>query len=444
VARPLTVSMLPSLLAAILPSLLTMLPSLASAETRPAYGGSAQAALASGLTAIDPLSGEPGDLEAALLVYDGLFRVEGGKPRPHLALSLENAELHARVTLRSDVKLHDGTPLRAAEVAASVSRALKSPAGWMLAPITGVRAAGDDVVELQLARPAPDLPLLLSTTAALIVPAQKNGSGPFVPDKQDHDGVVLHAFAEHFAGRPYLDKLNLRSYGSATEEAGAYEIGALQASRHGVSAGGAPRHPATVTDGATGITVFLAIGAGVPLAHELYTALSAGLDRERLRRLAGAPSVSVHPPNLPRVSLPPPRPRLGLLVDQSRFEHRALADRLLAELARIGVDGSIELVDAATYHARREGGQYELLLGDALPPVADAGLAELAVLAAVDPAAARALLAKAPAATGQTPGERNVPLVRRGARLSHASELRGVTVDSAGRVGWADAHWKAR
>jgi MarR-like DNA-binding transcriptional regulator SgrR of sgrS sRNA len=419
-------------------TLAAMLAARAGAEIRPAYGGGAQAALASAPTTLDPLSGEPGDLEAAALVYDTLFRVEGGKVRPHLALTLENVEQHARIVLRPDIKLHDGTVLKAADVAASLTRAMKSPAGWMLAPIASVRAASDDVVELQLHRPAPDLPLLLSTTAALIVPAhaREAGSGPFLVDKQDHESVALRAFAEHFAGRPYLDKLQLRSFASATEEAGAYEIGALQASRHFL--GGTSRH----TDGATGITVFLAVGGGVPMAAELQKALAAGLDRERLRRLAGAPSVMVSAPNLPRVNLPPPRPRLGLLVDQSRFEHRALADRLLAELARIGVDGSIELVDADTYHQRRERGQYQLLLGDALPPAADAALTDLALVAAVDPAAARAALLRAPAAPHAA--ERVIPLVRRGARITHSADLRGLAVDGAGRVAWPDAHWKGR
>jgi len=221
-------------------------------------------------------------------------------------------------------------------------------------------------------------------------------------------------------------------------------VGSLQVSRHGTSAGGAPRHPAEVSDGATGITVFVAIHPAVPMAAELQAALAAGLDRERLRKLAGAPSVAVSAPNLPRVALPAPRPRLGLLVDKSRFEHRALADRLLAELARIGVDGAIELEDAATYQKKIATGHYQLLLGEALPPAPDAGLAELALLAAVDPAAARAQLLKSAAAPGQTPLAHIVPLVRRGARVSHSADLRGVTVDAAGRVGWADVHWKGR
>ena len=200
----------------------------------------------------EPLSGEPGDAEVAALVFDTLFRVDAGKPRPHLLVSFDNSDTHARLVLRTDIKFHDGTPLRAADVAASLNHALKFPAGWMLAPITAARAVGDDVVELTLSRPAPDLPWLLATPAAAVLPGgtprpRPVGSGPFAVDKTERGGVTLRAWEGYFGGRPYLDHLQLRSFASRTEEAGAYEIGALQASRHGTSAfeSGAPRHAAS-------------------------------------------------------------------------------------------------------------------------------------------------------------------------------------------------------
>jgi MarR-like DNA-binding transcriptional regulator SgrR of sgrS sRNA len=402
----------------------------ARAETRPAYGGALQAALSSAPIALDPQSGEPGDLEAASLVFDPIYRLEGGKPRPHLATLEGN-----RLVVRTDVKFHDGTPLRAGDVANALSRAMR---GWTVAPISAVRAISDDTVELTLARPAPDLPLLLTT---VLVAKGKIGTGPFSVEKIDAESVALKAFGEHFAGRPYLDQLLLHSFPSRSDEAGAYETGALQVSRHGTSNFG--RHVADNTDGPTSIVIFLAIGPSVPpaLAGPLQAALAAGLDRERLRRIVGAPAQLVPAPALTRTSLPPPRPHLSLLVDNSRFEHRALADRLLAELSRIGVDASIELVDAGTYHARREGNHYELLLGDALAPAPE--LTELALLGAVDPALARTLLARAPAVPSLKL-ERILPLVRRGARLSHPADLRGLTVDGCGRGSFADVHWKGR
>jgi peptide/nickel transport system substrate-binding protein len=433
--------------------LLLALTSSAIAETRALYGGTVRASLASSPVALDPLSGEPGDAEVAALIYDTLFRMEGGKPRPHLALALDDGggSNHVRITLRGDVKFHDGSTLGAADVVASLERALKSPGGWMLGPIAAARATAPNVIELELSRPAPDLPLLLSTPAAAVLPGgaprpKPSGSGPFAVEKLEHGMVALRAFADCFAGRAYLDSLQLRSFASRLDEAGAYETGALQASRHGSSAfeGGAPRPATVVSDGTPGITVYLAVGPEVPreLAAPLYAALSSGLDRERLRRIVGTPSAAIPAASGARASLPPGnRPRLSLVIDESRLEHRALADRLLAELSRLGVDVAIELVESPVHHWRRENGRYQLLLGDALPPAPDAGLSELSLLAAIDPQAARALLAKAPAAPGTIKLDgRLVPLVRRGARISHAASLRGVTVDGGGRVGWADVH----
>jgi MarR-like DNA-binding transcriptional regulator SgrR of sgrS sRNA len=433
--------------------ILLLLAGAAHAESRALYGGAVRVSLAAAPVSLDPLSGEPGDAELAALIYDTLFRMEGPKPRPHLALALDDGggSLHARITLRGDVKLQDGSTLTAADVVASLERAIKAPGGWMLGPVTAARVVAPNVVELELSRPAPDLPLLLSTPAASVLPGgaprpKPVGSGPFAVEKTEHGAVTLRAFADCFAGRAYLDSLTLRAFASRLDEAGAYETGSLSASRHGSTAfeGGTPRPATVVSDGTPGITVYLAIGPEVPreLMGPLSLALSAGLDRERLRRVVGAPSAAVPASSGPRPSMPAgARPRLSLLVDESRPPHRALADRLLAELSRLGVDASIELVEAPVHHWRRENGRYQLLIGDALPPAPDAGLAELALLAAIDPQAARAQLAKAPAAPGTVKLDgRLVPLVRRGARISHTALLRGVTVDGGGKVSWADVY----
>jgi hypothetical protein len=78
------------------------------------------------------------------------------------------------------------------------------------------------------------------------------------------------------------------------------------------------------------------------------------------------------------------------------------------------------------------------------PPAPTAGLAELALLAAVDPKAARAALERGPARGGLLGGvgeARVLPLFHRAARLHHAAALRGVRVDFAGRASYADA-WR--
>jgi ABC-type transport system substrate-binding protein len=192
--------------------------------------------------------------------------------------------------------------------------------------------------------------------------------------------------------------------------------------------------------------------------------LALAINRERLRRLTVREPATVAagavPPALGGASARPPydpararaeverrwpgtRPRLGLLVDASRLDDRDVAERILADLARAGVDVTIDAVDAAPYQARLDAGRYDLVLGAAAAPAPDGALAALALVAAVDPAAARAAHARVVGASVDIEGTRVVPLFHRSARLQIAPELRDLRVDGAGRAGWADAHWLA-
>ena len=443
-------------------ALLVLVAATAQAETRAQYGGAVQAALASAPTTFDPLHGGPGDAEVAALVFDTPF-VTGsdGKPRPSLALALDNPDgaLRARLTVRPDVRFSDGTPLGARDVAASLARALRDPAGWMLAPVKAVRAVGDAVVELELWRPAPELALLLSTPAAAVTPAgappgkRPIGSGPFVVDGGDAAGVRLSANPGCFAGRAYLQSLALRAFGARSDEADSYEVGSIQAARHAtvaLDAGGARRAAVTV-EGPQSITGFVAVGR-IADAEVVRRALALAINRERLRRLTvrepAAAVKALYDPGRAKSEVERrwhgTRPKLSLLVDASRFDDRDVAERILSDLARAGIDVAIDAVDAATYQARVDAGRYELVVGAAAPPAPDATLAALALVATVDPAAARAALQRAPGAAVDLEQTRVVPLFVRAARLHVAPELRDLAVDGAGRAGWADAHWLSR
>jgi peptide/nickel transport system substrate-binding protein len=444
----------------------------AHGETRAAYGGAAQAALPSALATFDPLRGGLGDLEVAALIFDAPYALDAaGRPRKQLALALDNPSgaLRARLTVRGDLRFSDGTPLTAHDVAASLMRALREPGGWMLGPLKAARALGDDQVELELSRETPELPLLLATRAAAITPGgaapgkRPVGSGPFVVEALDAQAVRLGPNPSCFAGRAYLQSLTLRSFGARSEETGSFAVGALQALRHAPPA--FPRRAAVERDGAQTITGVIAVGRG-PDAERLRRVLSLALNRERLRRAVGESAVvaadGVPPALRPQASAPlkpaydPARaraevtqrwpgapPHLGLLIDASRFDDRDLAERILADLGRVGIEIAIESVDAAQYQARLESGRYDLALGAVAPPAPDAGLASLAALALVDPAAARAALASAPAPVSLE-GTRVVPLFHRTARLWHVAELHGLELDGAGRASWADAWWSGR
>lgn len=422
----------------------------AQAAGRASYGGAAQAALPGPLVAIDPLSPAPADAEVAAVVFDPLFRLgPDGRVHPHVALASEPVEpSRARVRIRTDIRLHDGALLKAADVVASLRRALADPGGWTLGPIRAARAVADDTIELDLARPAPDLPQLLATPAASVIAggalgARPVGSGPFAVESTALGGVSLVAHAAAFAGRPYLDALKLGPFGSRVEETQRFEAGALQVARE-LGPPASRRLGAAVAGPAT-LTTFVAIGrrADEPTAAALRAAIVAGVDRERLRRLA-RDTARVLPGARPDLAaaraaverLPAGR-RITLLADAQRDGDRPLAERLLADLSRIGLDVAIEAVDRATYHRRLRAGDFALALGTASPPVPLPGWAELALLAAVDPPAARAALARAPAG-GPVELSRVVPLLERAPRAWPQPGVRGVALDGAGRVGWAD------
>ncbi len=90
------------------------------------------------------------------------------------------------------------------------------------------------------------------------------GSGPFRLGTYDRrrGRIVLRADAAHFAGRPYLDRLELRWFEGRDAEAMAYEVGDLAASFRGAVAfvGHRPKFPTDETAGPATILVYLGFG----------------------------------------------------------------------------------------------------------------------------------------------------------------------------------------
>jgi|GEM_PF-3336906 len=437
-----------------------LLSASAHAEVRALYGGAAAGALSGQPIAFDPLSSRAADLEVAALIFDRLFHVDSlGVPRPVLVQSLDETQpLRPRLQLRPDLHFHDGRPLGAADVVASLRRGLADPGGWMLGPIVAVRTVGDLGVELELSRRAPDLTLLLSTTAASITPAGQPpntrlvGSGPFVLAQRGSDGGLrLQPWIDAPLGRPYLDVLTLRAYASPALEAQSFDAGSTQVTHALPSSFGPGRHnPSTAVDGPQTLLGLLCLGPTV--SAEVAAALAVGIDKERLRRQLREPSraaTSLAAPVLtgqPARPVPPPSARpippghLTILVDRSRVDERAVADRLLYELDRLGMEASIDAADPAMVEARRRRGDFQLLLTTVAPPVPDAGLQELAALAVIDPAAARKTLARAVATVGVS-SPRLIPLYHRSGRVQISAELRGMVVDATGRALFEDLFW---
>ncbi len=152
-------------------------------------------------------------------IFSGLTRVnlQSGAPEPDLAhfWSQQN-ELQWTFHLRPAVRFHDGKELTSGDVVTSLSRSAALPLFSHLRQIT---ATGTLTVQLTLSHPDPQLPLLLSDTAALILPsdyasrddfaAKPVGCGPYFVDENDQWHLRMQAFDDYFGFRGLLDEIEV-------------------------------------------------------------------------------------------------------------------------------------------------------------------------------------------------------------------------------------------
>ena len=180
-----------------------------------------------------------------LLAYD--FDVN---PQPLLATAWATAPdgLSITFTLRQGVTWHDGKPFTSADVAYSVMELLKKfhPRGRStLAPVTAVDTPDAHTAIFRLSRPAPAIMSALSSAEAPILPKHiyegtdpltnpRNnnpiGTGPFrLTQWQRGSFIELERNPTYWdTGKPYLDRLVVRSFTDAGARAAAFERGELQ------------------------------------------------------------------------------------------------------------------------------------------------------------------------------------------------------------------------
>lgn len=193
----------------------------------PKKGGRVRVALASSSTAdtLDPAKGSHGtDYTRHCMLYSGLTQLDGTLT-PQLSLAEEIRNDKATVwtfKLRKDVKFHDGSPLTPADVVYSLNRhkdaATASKAKTVAEQLTQVKASGPNEVQVTLASPNADLPVILAASHFLIVKdgtkdftTTANGCGPFKV-KEFKPGVrSLFVRNENYwkPGKPYLDEVEV-------------------------------------------------------------------------------------------------------------------------------------------------------------------------------------------------------------------------------------------
>jgi len=207
-------------------SLLTF-SSAAAAETRPHYGGTLRVMMQSAPTTLDaPSNATPADYwgpaRTLSLIGDTLVRLDAqARPQPGLAVDWQ-ADPGARrwqLTLRRGVKFHDGSVASPAAIVQILGT---------LHPNWSVHASADSI-SIETETPMPSLLAELALPRNLLLKFTANrwpvGTGAFVvADWQPGKLLKLVANEESWAGRPFIDAVEIEFGKSPRDQAFALEL----------------------------------------------------------------------------------------------------------------------------------------------------------------------------------------------------------------------------
>ncbi|HWO22809.1 MAG TPA: ABC transporter substrate-binding protein [Kofleriaceae bacterium] len=483
----------PCALGAALGVALALAPAGTRAESRPRYGSQIEATLLGAPVASDPQAAQThAELTVAELVFDTLYRAGPfGGAAPHLAAGppqLDAARTTATIEIRPHVRFHDGAPLTASDVVASLERLRTGAGSWLLPGVTAIRVLTGDSLELTLRAPVPDLELLLSMPQTAVTkggrpPQGHVGSGAFRVEVLDPAKKLLRlrAFDDHFAGRPYLEQLELRWYDTPDGEARRFESGAAQVSARGPGAlaTSVPLYREHVVEGPAALLLYVGFGAAHPelgRSVEVRRAIDLALARDPLKSVTSGERVAPAREPVPAEAggvAPTPAARGGdpaaaqaqlaaaartiralepasrsqleleILIEDTRPDDRELANYVAYALHGLGLRSKITALPGKTFRARTSLGQADLWIGQVAMPIASAPLWWAAAFAAGgDVAAATAAAAGTlDAAAARQQFERKLPilpLLFRAVRLWHRTDVRGLKLDASGRPSFAD------
>ncbi len=182
------------------------------------------------------------------LMYSGLTRLGSGMEIvPDLAESwtADDALTEWSFKLRAGARFHDGQPVTADDVAASLTAVLDkntgSPGRRNLGPIESVAAASSDTVSIRTSVGYGDLPSALAYSTAKIAPAdvvrndlgrlsrEAIGSGPFKLVGYEPDRlIVVEKNPDYFIeGLPHLDRVEVMVFPDSAAEMAALVAGEI-------------------------------------------------------------------------------------------------------------------------------------------------------------------------------------------------------------------------
>lgn len=183
----------------------------AGAATHPQYGGTLRVELQEAPLSLDPADTAEADSFARRnllgLIFERLVTVDDrGRTHPALATDWETAPGDQRweFRLRRGIGFHDGSPLTAEIVAASLR---------MTNPAWNVSTEADSVV-IQCSTPDADVPTELALARNAIVKRNKggelSGTGPFhIEVWQPGKRLRLRAEESYWRGRPFVDAIEI-------------------------------------------------------------------------------------------------------------------------------------------------------------------------------------------------------------------------------------------
>jgi len=196
--------------------------------TRPRYGGTLRVTMQSAPNALEvpanPASADYWDsARISALLADNLVQIDvQGRAQPALAVSWQSdpTAKHWQFTLRRGVKFHDGSTLSAGVVAQILG---ERHSDWT------VRGAGDSMT-IDLDSPIPSLLAELALPRNAIVKLNSSalpiGTGAFrVAEFQPGSVLKLAANEESWAGRPFIDAIEIELGRSPRDQAIALELG---------------------------------------------------------------------------------------------------------------------------------------------------------------------------------------------------------------------------
>jgi peptide/nickel transport system substrate-binding protein len=204
----------------------------AGASTSPQFGGILRVQISEHVATIDPRQWPSDSLRAAAaerlasLVFDRLVRFDDhGMPQPVLAVSWQHDDSAKRwqFRLREGVKFSDGAPLTPETAAMALQQ--------LLGITFDVSAISDSVV-IQADHSLPDLPSQLAAGRYFIFRTADDGSltgtGPFRVARWPTDPASKIVFVANemcWAGRPFVDKIELTMDADPQQQANAIEFG---------------------------------------------------------------------------------------------------------------------------------------------------------------------------------------------------------------------------